>query len=414
MIRSFSLGLFLLGALFTCACSDDQSAPSGVGGRAASGGAGGSGGSPLDAAAGSAGASGSGGSSGAGGTSGASGTSGAAGSAGSAGAGATGGAAEMDARSDVGVDTGIIDPGTDGDGDLPPISPPYADKNLDVRNVPHGTVYRFTMDSNDSTIYPGLNGHYTRAVDVYIPKQYKDGTDAPFIVVQDGPGYTGRMQRALDNLISDGAAPALIAIMVNNGGGDSIGSQRGLEYDTMSDVYVTFIETEVLPAVAANSAIKAAYPNLRFTANPEGRAAMGCSSGAAAAFTMGWFGKDLYRRILSYSGTFVDQQDPKVPTFTHGAWEYHEHLIAETAPNKPLRVYLEVGENDLRANDPESTLHNWVMANQRMAAALKAKQYHYQFQFARGAGHCDAGVIGQTLYEALKWLWRGYPITPAG
>src|SRR5688572_2974480 len=182
MIRSFSLGLFLLGALFACACSDDQSAPSGAGGRAASGGGGGSGGSPLDAAAGSAGATGSGGSSGAGGTGGAGGTSGAAGS---AGAGATGGSSEMDARSDVGVDTGIIDPGTEGDGDLPPISPPYADKNLDVRNVPHGTVYRFTMDSNDSTIYPGLNGHYTRAVDVYIPKQYKDGTDAPFIVVQD-------------------------------------------------------------------------------------------------------------------------------------------------------------------------------------------------------------------------------------
>ena len=166
----------------------------------------------------------------------------------------------------------------------------------------------------------------------------------------------------------------------------------------------------MLPAVVNNSAIKAAYPNLKFTANPEGRAAMGCSSGAAAALTMAWFGKDLYRRILSYSGTFVDQQDPKVPTFPNGAWEYHQHLIAETTPNKPLRIYLEVGENDLRANDPESTLHNWVMANQRMAAALKAKGYHYQYQFARGAGHCDSGVIGQTLYDALKWLWRGYPI----
>src|SRR3984893_8278397 len=30
-------------------------------------------------------------------------------------------------------------------------------------------------------------------------------------------------------------------------------------------------------------------------------------------------------------------------------------------------------ENDLRANDPENTYYNWVMANQRTAAALKAK-----------------------------------------
>jgi len=45
-----------------------------------------------------------------------------------------------------------------------------------------------------------------------------------------------------------------------------------------------------------------------------------------------------------------------------------------------------------------------------MAAALTAKGYHYQYQFARGSGHCDTAVIGQTLYDALKWLWRGYPI----
>jgi len=393
MTHSFSRGAPWLAVFFVCACSlsAEDSAPSASGGASGSGGAGGSGGSTLDGAA-----------SGTGG--------GSSGSAGSGGSGGSGGSATDAGDGAAGADSGVTDPGTEGDGDLPPISPPYADKNLEVRNVPHGALYRFSMDSSTSKIYPGLNGHYTRAVEVYIPKQYRDGTDAPFIVVQDGPNYTNRMMRALDNLISDGAAPALIAIMVNSGGGDGIGSERGLEYDTMSDVYVTFVETEVLPAVASNTPIKAAYPNLKFTSNPEGRAAMGCSSGAAAAMTMGWFGKDLYRRILSYSGTFVDQQDPKVLTYPHGAWEYHEHLIAETTPNKPLRIYLEVGENDLRATDPESTLHNWVLANQRMAAALKAKGYHYQYQFARGAVHCDSGVIGQTLYDALKWLWRGYPV----
>ncbi len=401
MRRTISLAT-LLGAVFGCACSDSEAPPPGAV-SPGSGGSGGSMGSGVDAASGKGGQGGTGATSG-----GSSGTTGAA-STGAAGSGGSETDAAADVALDATLDTGVIDPGTEGDGDLPPIGPDSSDKNLDVRNVPHGTVYKFTMDSNASTIYPGLNGHYTRAVDVYIPKQYTDGTAAPFIVVQDGPGYTSRMQRVLDNLISDGAAPALIAIMVASGGGDGIGSERGLEYDTMSDVYVSFIERELLPAVLGNASIKAAHPDLRLTANPEGRAAMGCSSGAAAAFTMGWFGKDLYRRILSYSGTFVDQQDPKVTTYPHGAWEYHEHLIADTAPNKPLRVYLEVGENDLRANDPESTLHNWVMANQRMAAALKAKQYHYQYQFARGAGHCDAGAIGQTLYDALKWLWRGYP-----
>jgi enterochelin esterase-like enzyme len=303
----------------------------------------------------------------------------------------------------------VHDPGSEGDGKTM-VGPQFMDKNLDVRDgVPQGSVFTFNMDSADSTIYPGLNGHYSRRVDVYVPKQYQDGDAAPFIVVQDGPGYTSRMMHALDNLISDGGAPALIAIMADNGGGDSIGSERGLEYDTMSDVYVTFVETELLPAVKNDTAIKAAYPNLQFTSDPEGRAAMGCSSGAAAAFTMGWFGKDLYRRILSYSGTFVDQQDPAVPTYPNGAWEYHEHLIADS-PMKPLRVYLEVGEHDLRENDAESTLHNWVLANNRMFEALDAKAYHTRFQIALGVGHCDGGAIGATLYDALQWLWRGYPV----
>jgi enterochelin esterase-like enzyme len=304
----------------------------------------------------------------------------------------------------------MLDPGSEDDGVLPEIAAPFRDQNLDVRDVPHGNVYRFSMSSNDSAIYPGLNGSYTRSIEVYVPAQYVDGQSAPFIVVQDGPGYTTRMQRALDNLISDGRAPALIAIMVDNGGGDGIGSERGLEYDTMSDVYVTFVDTELLPFVLSNAEILGDYPNIALTDDPEGRAAMGCSSGAAAAFTMAWFGADRYRRVLSYSGTFVDQQDPSVPTYPNGAWEYHEHLIADQTPNQVIRVYLEVGENDNGATRSEESLHNWVLANQRMAEVLEQKGYHYQYQFAAGAGHCDGGAIGQTLYAALEWLWRGYPV----
>ncbi len=48
-----------------------------------------------------------------------------------------------------------------------------------------------------------------------------------------------------------------------------------------------------------------------------------------------------------------------------------------------------------------------------MAKALAAKGYHYQFVFARNAGHCDGSVKQQTLPEALQWLWRGHPIAGA-
>jgi enterochelin esterase-like enzyme len=316
----------------------------------------------------------------------------------------------------------VTDPGTEGDGDFM-IGPTYTDSpDLAVKNVPHGTTYNFTMDSSTSQVFTGLdstlltaNQHtFTRAIRVYIPRQYVDGTEAPFMIVQDG--YVDDVVKALDNLIGDTQAdrrlPPVIAIFVANGGGDSKGSERGLEYDTVSDRYTQLIETEVLPAVKNASAIKAAYPNLRFTSNPEGRAAYGCSSGAAAAFTMGWFSPQLYRRIVTYSGTFVDQQDDDAPTereYPNGAWEYHQRLIGAADP-KPLRVFLQVGQNDNGATMSEASHHNWVLANQRMAAALKAKGYHYRFIYALGAGHCDAKVRRQTLPDTLRWLWRGYPV----
>ncbi|HEY3860619.1 MAG TPA: alpha/beta hydrolase-fold protein [Verrucomicrobiae bacterium] len=266
--------------------------------------------------------------------------------------------------------------------------------------VPKGAIHAFTLRSEDSKFYPGLTGPYERGVWVYVPRQYVPGTPAPFIVVQDGKGYTNRLATVLDNMINERRLPAMIAVMINSGGGDGKGSERGLEYDTVSGKYAMFIEQEVLPKIETDYHVK-------FTADPNGRAAMGGSSGAACAFTMAWFHPELYRRVLSYSGTFVNQQSPANPESPHGAWEYHEHLISQSAP-KPLRVWLQVGEKDNGWNRDEASFHNWVLANQRMAAVLQAKGCQCEYTFCRGAGHVDRKAVGQTLPEALSWLWQGY------
>ena len=293
------------------------------------------------------------------------------------------------------------------DGEIT-IGPEYKNApELAVKDgVPRGTVTPFVMASEDSKIYPGIAKRqpgvvpYKRKVWVYVPKQYVAGTAIPFIVAQDGGGYLRTLVPALDTLIHERRVPVMAAILVDSGGGDAQGSQRGLEYDTVSGVYADFVETEVLPRAA-----KAA--NVIFTTDPDGRATMGGSSGGSAAFTMAWFRPDLYRRVLTYSGTYVNQQSPPNPQSPHGAWEYHEHLIPG-GEAKPLRVWLEVSENDNGSKRDEASLHNWVLANQRMAAALKAKGYHYRYVFARAAGHTDGKVTRQTLPEALEWLWHGY------
>jgi enterochelin esterase-like enzyme len=315
-------------------------------------------------------------------------------------------------------------PGREGNGDFV-IGPEYKiDPDLTDRGNPKGKAFEFSMRLADSKIFPGDDRtldpkkpvREQRKIFVYVPAAYKDGVKAPILVTLDGPSRLNLVRNALDNLTiskdADRKLPAFIAIAVENGGNDGKGSERGLEYDTMSDRFARFINDEVLPAVLNNAEIKAAYPKLAFTDNPWGKGVMGCSSGGAASLTMGWFRPDLFRRLITYSGTFVDQQDDDAPeeaAFPLGAWEYHSSMkLIETSERKPLRIFTHVSENDLRAKDPEETYHNWVMANQRTAAALKAKGYDYRFIFSRATKHCDAKVFEQTLADTLVWMWRGY------
>jgi iron(III)-enterobactin esterase len=289
--------------------------------------------------------------------------------------------------------------------------------------IPAGTVIEFTMNSSDSKIYPGIardpgtfgvvdpadpaklvvtTSHpapYTRKVAVYVPKQYVPGSVAPFIVGADGPDPL--LFSVLDTLIAQHKLPPMIAISIGNGGGDAQGSERGLEYDTMSGTYAEFVESEVLPRVESEAHVK-------LTKDPDGRATMGGSSGGSCALIMAWYHPELYHRVLTYSGTFVNQQWPYNPQTPHGAWEFHEHLIPDS-PAKPLRIWMEVGDRDLlNPNVMRDNMHDWVLANERMAAVLAAKGYHYQFVFARNAGHVDRAVKRQTLPEALEYLWQGY------
>lgn len=305
------------------------------------------------------------------------------------------------------------------------IGPDYrVDPALTDLGNPKGKSFEFSMKLADSKIFRGDDVTLSsqkkvrtlRKVFVYVPAAYKDGTEAPILVMHDGPSNLNLVRHALDNLtISKDpkrSLPAFIAIAVENGGDDSKGSQRGLEYDTMSDRLARFINDEVLPAVLQHPEIKNAYPNIAFTKDPWGRAVMGCSSGGAAALTMGWFRPDLFRRLITYSGTFVDQQDDDAPEeakYPLGAWEYHSSMkLIANSEKKPLRIFTHVSEHDNGAKAPESTYHNWVMANQRTAEELKAKGYDYRYVFSRESRHCDGKVFQHTLADTLVWMWHGY------
>ena len=313
-------------------------------------------------------------------------------------------------------------PGSNGDFIIGPTHNPAAETTLQP-NVPQGAIYQLTIESKHSQIYPGIArepgtfgtvdpadqaklivstshpANYSRHIAVYVPKQYVPGTIAPFIVGADGPDNL--LFTVLDNLIAGNKIPVMIAISIGNGSGDAQGSQRGLEYDTMSGLYAEFVEKEILPLVESTCQVK-------LTKDPAGRATMGASSGGSCAFIMAWYHPEWYHRVLTYSGTYVNQQWPSNPETPHGAWEFHEHLIADS-PVKPLRIWMEVGDQDLfNPNIMRDNMHDWVLANENMAKVLAAKGYQYQFVFARNARHVDNKVKRQTLPEALEWLWKDY------
>lgn len=295
---------------------------------------------------------------------------------------------------------------------------------VDLSRQLDGKVVEFTMRSEDSKYFPGIarTGEYSRGtpdpsnparllgiethpapyvrkVAVYVPKGYVPGSEAPFIVGADGPDRM--LFAALDALIAEHKLPPMVVISIGNGGGDAQGSERGLEYDTISGRYAEFVENEVLPAVESHA-------HVRLTHDPNGRATMGASSGGSCALAMAWYHPEWYHRVLTYSGTFVNQQWPWNPRIPHGAWEFHEKLIPHSA-RKPIRMWLEVGDHDLfNPNAMRDGMHDWVLANERMARVLAQKHYSYQFVFARNAGHVERSVREQTLPEALEYVWEGY------
>ena len=293
--------------------------------------------------------------------------------------------------------------------------------------VPQGTVFNFTMNSADSKIYPGIArdaGHvrharsrtippssivttshpapYTRRVAVYVPKQYVPGTAAPFIVGADGPDQL--LFTALDNLIAQKRVPVMIAISIGNGSGDAQGSQRGLEYDTMSGRYAEFVETEVLPLVEKQC-------NVKLTKDPDGRATMGCSSGGRCGDEHGVVSP---RPLPPRAQLLGHVREPAVAAQSRDAaaarGNFTERLIPNS-PAKPIRIWMHVGDRDLSIRTSCATTCTTGWSPTRTWPRCWRPRATTTSSCSRAtAGHCDRAVKQQTLPDALEYVWKDYPV----
>lgn len=259
--------------------------------------------------------------------------------------------------------------------------------------VPRGEVTMHVF--KDSKVFEDTIRRYW----VYVPAQYDGAKPAAVMVFQDGHAYvneTGefRVPIVFDNLIHSGDIPPTIGIFIDPGHkGDALPgekpgwrprpSNRSFEYDTLSDAYARFIIDEMLPHVAKQH-------ELKLTDDPDRRAICGISSGGICAWTVAWERPDHFRKVLSHVGSFTNIRGGHV----------YPALIRKT-PKKPIRVFLQDGENDL-----DNAHGNWWLSNLQMEAALKFAKYDYKFIGGKGGHNGKHG--GAILPESLRWLWRGH------
>jgi len=223
---------------------------------------------------------------------------------------------------------------------------------------------------------------------VYVPAAYDPSHPAGTRVFQDGgTHYKDHVPPVFDNLIAAGELPVTIGIFINPGVfADTTVSNRSFEYDTVSDQYSRFLLEEIIPE---------GEKTYRLRTDPESRAIGGLSSGGICAFTVAWQRPDQFRKVLSWIGSFTNIAAG--PTLREGGHNYP--ALVRRVPKKPLRVFLQDGENDLNHQ-----AGNWWLANQEMASSLAFAGYDCTTVWGKG---CHSPLHGRAILpDSLRWLWR--------
>ncbi len=223
---------------------------------------------------------------------------------------------------------------------------------------------------------------------VYVPAQYKAETPASVMVFQDGFSYKDYVPTVFDNLIAKGDMPVTVGVFIQPGVFKDGKANRSFEYDTLSDQYARFLLEEILPEVEKTVTLRH---------DAASRAIAGASSGGICAFTVAWERPNEFSKVVSWIGSFTNIASGK--TVREGGHNY-EALVRKT-PKKPIRVFLQDGENDL-----DNANGNWPLANQTLAKSLSYAKYDYRFELGHGFhSHRHGRAI---LPDTLRWLWRDF------
>ena len=216
--------------------------------------------------------------------------------------------------------------------------------------------------------------HRARRIWIYAPPGYdaKRAMPYPLIVAFDGADYRDTMPlpRVLDSLAAAGAAPAYVAVLVD----DSIGPTRIADLGNSSRM-AQFLARQLIPFVRRGWHV---------TTDPGRVIVTGSSAGGVGAAYVAFMRPDIFGNVWSQSGAFwrgaEGSNDPP-----------YEWLTAQvrTAPHKPIRFMLDVGQGEdhptLGGSGP-----NFRDANRRFRDALISKKYDVTYTEVPGGQHAPS------------------------
>jgi gluconolactonase len=268
---------------------------------------------------------------------------------------------------------------------LPPVDYSLGADSQPQASVPHGSVTRHTLAPGK--YFPGTPHNYQ----LYVPAQVDPGRPMPFMIFLDGSGYAGdnvRVPVVLDNLIAKRQLPPMAAIFIDPGIMPALSDQaqnryeRIFEYDSLTPRFANFLNDELVADVAA-------HYNLSKDPNDHGIA--GLSTGGVGAFVAAWNRPDVFRRVITWIGSFGNFRGAdRLPG-----------LIRRTEP-RPIRVFMQTGRQDL-----VNYAGSWYLENPRMAAALEFAGNDVKIELGED-GHSNRHGASM-LPDTLRWLWRDYP-----
>ena len=229
--------------------------------------------------------------------------------------------------------------------------------------VPTGRVEKHRFKSG------ALNNE--REIAIYLPPRYSSRAEPyPLLVLFDEDAYLSLVPTPtiLDNLISEGRIPPVLALLIGNAPG-----ARDRELPCNPDFSRALIN-ELLPW---------AHVLYNFTSDPGHTVVAGSSAGGLAAACIGLWHPQAFGNVLAQSGAFhwtPPSGSDTTDSNSEPNWVARQFI---SSPRKALRFYLDAGSAEFNATGGADSI---LFCTRTLRDVLRAKGYEVHFQEFSG-GH---------------------------